>query len=276
MLYVTSDLHYRLDAQGDKATENLAQFVNNRSTRSDTLCIAGDIGSSDESIADCLALFAGFKGFKCAIAGNHDIWTEEGDSLEHWKRLPDIFLKRDFWPLEAAPRVLGNLGLAGTIGWYDYSFRDESLGVPIEAYRAKQCDRFPGIWNDALYVRWSHSDESFTALTLDKLHRQVVSLENSGASEIIVLMHHLPTKKLLLPSWLVPKAWRFNNAFLGSDCYATMLAQHPRVRCVVSGHSHLRRTAEVDGRLYAGIGGDYLYKDLLTWDGKRIKRSRFS
>ena len=39
--------------------------------------------------------------------------------------------------LDHQPVVLGGVGLAGSIGWYDYSFADESLGIPEAFYEAK-------------------------------------------------------------------------------------------------------------------------------------------
>jgi len=49
-------------------------------------------------------------------------------------------------------RIFKNkIGFVGSIGWYDYSFKDKNKPIPLSYYSSKQ---WPGVmaWNDSFYV----------------------------------------------------------------------------------------------------------------------------
>jgi predicted phosphohydrolase len=274
MYYIASDLHYSLDRQGDAATRRLAEAANRRATPDDVLCLAGDIGADQASIEACLKLFAAFPGAKCAVAGNHDIWSENGeDSWSRLERLSDIFRKHGFHALEDGPFVHQGWGICGTMGWYDYSFKDD-IGIPDAAYRSKIYPDGDAMWGDALHVRWPYSDEEVNDRLARKLAADLASLEGQG--KIFVAMHHLPLKSLLVhPRILVPRAWRFLNAFLGSEEYGRILKANPRVACVAAGHVHMARTKTVGNQLYLTVGSDYTSKQLVVYSDGTISFVNF-
>lgn len=275
--FFASDLHLGSHPDGDRAVRSLAAFVCGESAPDDVLVIAGDIAVDDAGFDRCLRLFEGFRGARFAVRGNHDLWTAPGDdSVSRYRRLGALIRRAGFHPLDDEPARIGDTGYVGSIGWYDYSFRDEVLGIPRSAYAAKT---YPGetrpAWGDAVHVRWPYTDAQVTQMFLERLQRQLDAVRN--ASEVIVAIHHVPTKRLLFhPRWMVPRRWRFANAFLGSERFARLIARHPApVRLVVNGHIH--RGWEVrDGEVtYASIGGDYLRKELLIVEGARIERMSF-
>ncbi|MBI4133703.1 metallophosphoesterase [Candidatus Uhrbacteria bacterium] len=277
MIHFTSDLHYGYGPAGDKATRALAGALE-RQERRDVLILAGDIATGDAQLRKCLALFDGFPGYKLALPGNHDVWTETGDSNERRGRVTAIFKEAGFHPLAEEPLVVNGIGFAGCMGWYDYSFRDESLGISVAAYRAK---RYPKdlrhVWADVDYVHWGRGDEEVTIEEAHALGSQLARLTRDGVREIVVATHFLPTSRLLFhPRKLVPELWRFMNVYLGSTRFEEVVRRYPRVRLAVCGHSHTARLARIGATTYLSIGGGYEGKELVTSDGQRITRQAFS
>lgn len=277
MIYATSDLHYGHGSVGDKATRALARALERRDRR-DVLILAGDLATGDDELRACLALFREFSGHKFALPGNHDVWTETGDSNDRLARVTAIFREAGFHPLAEEPRIVNGIGFAGCMGWYDYSFRDESLGFPIEAYRAKRYPRDPRhLWADVDYVHWGRTDEEVTIEEARALESQLDRLTRAGVQEIVVATHFVPTMRLLFhPRKLVPELWRFLNAYLGSTRFEEVVRRYSRVHLAVCGHIHAARLASIGGTTFLSIGASYEGKELVTSDGRRITRQAFS
>lgn len=277
VMYITSDLHFGLSRQGDRATRALAKTLEMRASRGDILILAGDLTVDDDTLLACLDLFSGFPGKKLAIPGNHDVWVEHGgDSWARFEGLSRIMREAGFHPLEDEPIVHDGIGIVGTMGWYDYSFQDD-LEIPLKVYRNKTY--LEGgqtiAWGDACHVRWGFSDEEVTTYLVEKLegHLRLVG----EAREIIAILHHLPTKRLLFhPRWLVPKQWRFFNAFLGSERFGQLLLTIPKLRHVICGHVHSSRTASIRGVQFRSIGSSYDAKHLLTLERGSCKERLFT
>jgi len=279
MIYVASDLHYDTqypNLRGNASVRSLAASLCTIGTPQDLLCLAGDLGTDKVSLGTCLDFFAGFPGKKCAVAGNHDVWVDPAkqDSWQRFQDLSDIFREHGFHALEDEPLVWNGWGIAGTMGWYDYSFADD-INVPPGAYRDKM---LPGagtaMWSDALYVHWHLDDPQVTKLLANKLDLHLAALARE--KQVLVVTHHLPTKKLLFhPRWAVSRQWRFLNAFLGSERFAEVISGHPNVSHVFSGHVHMSRETQLNGISYATVGGDYQTKELIAFDGSKLKRVKF-
>jgi predicted phosphohydrolase len=271
-LLVTSDLHYGASPEGDRAVEALAEHV--RGDGAAALVLAGDLAMSTSRLETCLSLFDGFRGFKAAVPGNHDIWRSMGstDSWDlHERVLPATFERHGFHPLHVGPAVLDGVAIVGSMGWYDYSFRDD-IGIDIAAYRSKV---YPGedgpLWNDAICVRLPTSDEELTALLARRLSEQLANVPPELS--VLAVVHHLVTRQLLIhPRAAVPRRWRFANAFLGSDAFGRVLAG--RVAQVFCGHAHYARVVMVNGARCVVVGSDYTKKQLLRATPTRLLESR--
>ncbi len=279
MQFFVSDLHYGLDPLGDQAVRKLARYIIENSTDRDILCICGDIGSDAKTLEQALRLFDGFPGVKCGVLGNHDVWIFENLELNSWDALAlgnNQLKANGFHPLEDEPISVNGTTFVGTIGWYDYSFQDPKLNVPTSFYQQKRCPKSGTItWNDAKYAVWGMSDQQVTDYFAEKLRSHLASCPKE--QEIIVAMHHLPTRKLLFhPRWLVPKSYRFTNAFLGSDVFSNLLGDHKNISHVFCGHAHMPRRAKINGHTYACIGGDYQNKQVVTLDSGRLRRVDFT
>jgi len=177
--------------------------------------------------------------------------------------------------LEDGPLVIDDFAVVGTMGWYDYSFRDPSLGISEDSYKAKFAPTINGAcWADAKFVRWDYSDKEMTDLLAAKLNEHLGELK--AANKILVVTHHLVTQKLLhSPRLLVPKTWRFLNAFLGSQKLYEVISGYKAVTDVVSGHIHMNRDKRINGQRFLTIGSSYTSKQLLSLAGDQIQRQNF-
>ncbi len=278
--FLTSDLHYGVNPSGNAATAKLAAELQKRAQPEDVLVLAGDIAAGDAALAHCLSLFAGFPGRKCYVLGNHDIWSEMDEAEVRIWMAANALRWHGFAPLDGdEPLIIGSVGLAGNMGWYDYSFVEPELGIPQAHYESKT---YPGEasprWRDALYARWNMTDPAVTDVFVRRLEKQLCRLDaDPRVREVIVVTHHVPTKHLRQqPRCLVPRRWRFANAFLGSERFAEVIAAHGKVRLAACGHIHQSRLVRLGEKEFLSIGSDYRSKELVTWDGYACRRETFS
>ncbi len=283
MIYVASDLHQGVSLSGDRVIVRLAAWVTERATVHDVLIIAGDSGNTDAEVEACLRQFDGFPGAKLVVAGNHDVWVEADSRTSYGRYVDFCRLCRccGFYPLDEAPVIVGDVGFAGVMGWYDFSFADLP-GIPDEAYCSKI---FPGeqeaSWADAWYARWNRSDREICAWQVMRLQAQLRELERLGVRETVVTLHHLAVESLLpfWPArWLVPPKWRFLNAFLGSQRFAeTIVRESPSTRVVFQGHIHESRQVRWGGKRFVTIGASYEgEKQVACYDGESLSWQRIT
>ena len=258
-IVITADLHYGMRADGDESTRALAKKLCERG--GDVLMLAGDNASLPISnFIECLQLFKDFPGRKLLVSGNHDLWVEENapfDSCDMYSViLPEIYTQCGFHCLDVEPVVIDGIGFVGTTGWYDYTFREPSLDVPMETYEKKVLDDGT-IWMDVRYVRWKYSDAEFTELTLAKLREHLATIEPK-CETMVGLLHHLPFANMVTrkPS----RAWSFANAFMGSEKFGRELLKHPKVRHVYCGHTHSRGEFENGHIKCINVGSNYHHK----------------
>lgn len=258
-LVVTSDLHFNV-LRSRQPTLSVAEEICR--LRADALLILGDAAGQDVSIlSECLRLFDRFEGRKFFVPGNHDIWTLPGGcSLVRYEQtLPEVCAQAGFHMLDLEPVVLEGVGLVGSMGWYDYAFRPERLGIPLRFYREKiapgaasrmerylhlveRTDDIPEAamrmgtrWMDGEHVRLPMDDVAFCQRLLDRLDRQLTTVAG-GCETIVVGLHHVPFADLV-PNNDNP-SWAFAGAFLGSPAFGDLLLRHPKVRQVYCGHIH--------------------------------------
>lgn len=279
-LIVTADLHYDI-ARSVAPTEQLAGRVNKRG--GDALLIVGDACGRDLSILRrCLALFDAFPGRIFYVAGNHDLWTLGGSSLERYEReLADVCREAGVWYLDERPYIQDGIALVGSIGWYDYTFRQESLGIPVRFYEHKVApgaaarldeyrhlvngydDVAPSMldittrWMDGAYVRLPMTDIEFTQRVRDRLVEHLRGAAGQ-AGEIVVAMHHLPFDEMVRHSGR--PNWDFANAYMGSRSFGELLLSEPKVRYVFCGHTHLRQRVRREHIECINVGSTYIAK----------------
>ncbi|MFW6162767.1 MAG: metallophosphoesterase, partial [Planctomycetota bacterium] len=199
---VTADLHYDFERDRPQVHAVAERMC---AEAADVLVLAGDLFALDPAVlAECLRLFDGFEGEKLLVAGNHDLWTRPGgDSYQLYDAvIPALAEACGFHDLDVEPKVVGDVGFVGTVGWYDYSFRDKSLGIPLRFYEAKAAPGYcraslelrhllegdeslparamaaSSYWNDGRMIHWDMDDRAFNALTLKRLQAQLQAVEN--------------------------------------------------------------------------------------------------
>lgn len=258
-LIVTADLHYD-NARSTESARRIAEEI--CGLRADALLILGDVAGQETGIlSECLHLFDRFEGLKLFVAGNHDVWTRPGEnSLEKLEQvLPELCREADFHPLDVEPAVVDGVGIVGTMGWYDYSFRLSDLEVPLRFYQAKiapgAAERFPEHqdlladaddvpdtameigtrWMDGQHVRLPMSDFEFSHYLLDRF-RDHLDQAARRSEKIVVGMHHLAFWEIVPEIENVSRA--FAAGFMGSEMFGEAILAEPKVRYAFFGHSH--------------------------------------
>jgi len=282
-ILITADLHYDIE-RSRAPTRRLAREV--ITTGGDALVLVGDTAGADLApFRKCLELFADFPGLKLLVPGNHCLWCREGEtSLDRYEKLlPELASEAGFSVLDHEPVVLGQAGLVGSIGWYDYSFREESLGIPPAFYRAKVS---PGAasggerddllaeygerlterqlsvgvrWMDGVRVRLGMTDEQFVVRLAETMRRQLEEV-SARCERIIVLMHHLPFRELVPKDR--PDRFAFAAAFMGAARFGEILLAFDKVTDAYCGHSHWRSEYRIGHVNVVNIGSTYVTKRL--------------
>ncbi len=287
-ILATADLHYDIK-RSREPTEALA--ARTLQTGGDVLVLVGDTAGRDLRIMrECLGLFAGFTGRKLLVPGNHCLWSWPGeDSMERYlSALPTLAAEMGFSVLDHHPEVVGRIGLAGSIGWYDYSFQDEALGIPEPFYEAKVSPgaaarfeehehlveahadvlterqmAFGARWMDREYVRLGMTDREFVAFLAGRLDGQLTGLSDV-CDQIITFIHHLPFALSVPPGR--PDRFAFAAAYLGAEQFGQTLLAHEKVTHIYCGHSHWRDVRRVGSLEVINIGSTYVEKHLEILD----------
>jgi hypothetical protein len=183
--------------------------------------------------------------------------------------------------LDAEPYRDNGVAIVGNVGWYDFSFRRAGMEIPLRFYQHKVApgaaayydkhrhlmeddrdvsDRARQVttrWMDGERVRLPMGDVDFTRQVAERLRRDLESVSET-AENVVVAVHHLPFAELVPPT-IVPN-WAFAAAFMGSELLGETILEFPKVRQVLCGHSHRRRTCRKGGLVCTSIGSTYREK----------------
>jgi len=242
-ILLTADLHY--DKRNKEGVSSFIKEINN--TDADVLILAGDISSGTAYTVECLKQFRDFTNGKYIVAGNHDLWVENGDSFEIYSsRFPKLAAMGEFHSLDEKPAIVENLGLVGTVGWYDFSLRNKKLKIPMKLYKGKS---LPGIatWNDKYFIKWNYTDIEFVDFTLQKLKNDIEGIY-TDVKNIICVVHHLPFAGLLPEK--KEEIFPFFYAYAGSKKFGKLLIQYNKIKYVFCGHTHRYKKIKI-GHLHA-------------------------
>ena len=285
-LLVTADLHYN-HPRSRAVADDLIDRMN--AAGGDAVLVVGDTAVADgDAFERCLARFT-CPGPKLLVAGNHELWTRGSDSLAPFTEgLPRRARALGWHWLENDPLTLGDVGVVGSVGWYDYSYAAPALGIPDRFYAAKvspgAADRLGGSfaplldrtediapagrnvvarWNDGKFIKLGgRSDAAFLAERVADLRRSLAAV--AGCRTVIAGVHCVPFGQLLPPSHSAQ--WDFAKAYLGSDVIGDALRSAANVRHAYCGHSHCPAEATV-GHVHAvNVGSGYRVKTFRTID----------
>lgn len=280
-ILVTADLHYDIDRSRQPAIDAADRICR---LGGDALLVLGDVAGHDPAILrECLRLFDRFAGAKFFVAGNHDIWTAPGgDSLHRFEvELPELCREAGFHMLDEKPALLDGLGLVGSMGWYDLSYRPAHLNIPLRFYEAKVAPgaaarlpdhahlvadrsdipetamRIGTRWMDGVHVRLPVGDATFCNQLGERLSEHL-AWASRHAERIVVGLHHLPFRDLVPPT--DKPSWAFASAYLGSEVFGQALLEYPKARHVFCGHSHKPGSLTREHVVCVNVGSTYLAK----------------
>lgn len=272
-IIATSDIH--IPKYQAKMPALIRQLVG---SNADVMIIAGDIANiNDSAMEDFFGEISMFPGPKLYVPGNHDLWVGEGnkgsDSKERYNViLPEICRKYDIHMLDQEPFIYKNIGFAGNIGWYDYSFArvyapapgtkflrykdSKKLSIPeeikwsdltIDDWRKKEVyyKAFMGMiqstgCNDRDYIKDFWDDKDFCEMMQAKLDEHLTKIENK-VEKIVAVFHCVPFKESLARNNAKPNVC-FMNAFIGSKYLGDVIYKHPKVALTLWGHVHHRQS----------------------------------
>ena len=290
-ILITADLHYDIP-RSQEPVRRLAREVCN--SAADAIVLVGDTAGADlDTFAQCLRLFKPFSGMKLIVPGNHCLWSSHGESsLDRYEHiLPELAWSEGFLYLDHKPVIIGQVGLVGSIGWYDYSFHDRSLGIPEAFYEAKvapgaasyfhEHEQYQKLmeeygrqltprqlgmftrWMDGKYVKLPMSDREFLQMLTGRLRNQLADV-STRAERIIAFLHHLPFRKLVPQGR--PDKFAFAAAYMGSQLLGDALMDCPKVTNVYCGHSHWPGRHKIGHLTVVNIGSTYIEKVLEVLD----------
>jgi Icc-related predicted phosphoesterase len=254
-----SDLHTDV-MKGNAATiEAFAELCQERQSEYDVLAIGGDLSPRIQEIERTLRLFSDIDVVKVFVAGNHDLWiprrvyskalytqgrdAAETTSMRRFEELEGVCNDAGFHNLDYDMIVINDLGLVGTLGWYDYSFANPGMNIPIEAYEKKElCGT--GIWNDGRYVHLGCSDIEFTRQLNKKLRKRIERVKELGAIRLAAFTHMVPFREL--QRFPVENRSSFFDAYGGNYELGQILVDD-HIEYSFSGHTHLNVTDTIRG-----------------------------
>jgi len=255
-LILTADLHFGKNEAGDASAREMAREIN--TLGADVLILAGDNAAFNPALFnECFQLFSDFPGRKFALCGNHDLWTRDGDSQIIYEQLFASWAEEcGFEYLEGNPVLINGIGIAGSVGWYDYSFRDREIDIPLKYFEQNYHPKFAR-WNDGLFVKKDMSDTEFHDQCLATLEKGIQSLLPQ-TDTIVAVTHMIAFEEMRVQK--PGPVWGFCNAFMGSRSLGEMLLRYPQIRHHFCGHTHLHNIHEKDGLRSVNIGSSYLQK----------------
>ncbi len=232
-----SDIHVLQDGSDTLLLTEIKERV--EEINPDVFVISGDISDRLDVLSHSLSILHCANCINLFVAGNHDIWFEEGGgpgSLEKYSRLiGEVCKKNGFSHIPDSPVVKGDYAFVGSMGWYDYSFRREDLDIPMQNYMQKE---YRGaVWYDLFRVDWSFTDTEATDLFNKKLEYDLKTI-SEDIKHVIYISHHLPFRDLTIYKNRLP--WDFHGAFMGAESTGQIIMSDERVRLSISGHSHIR------------------------------------
>jgi predicted phosphodiesterase len=281
-----SDIHLDFRSNRD-LFKKMADEI--RTRKPDVVVVVGDVSHIDELIVRCIRLLRTIADHVAYLPGNHDLWIDrpgedlrDDPSVDTWER-HDLVLRTLVESvgghyLPAEPLRLDDVAIAGSCGWYDYSFfrgelRDQ---VSDSALRDQALDGMQ--WGDRMRTGFRHpdgclmSDPEVARQMEDTLDAQLTQLEHDPRiTRVVCATHHQQYEKTVRRTGKLP--WEFFNAFMGSRRMGELIDKHSKIGHVIYGHTHTLGDCRLGSRRVFGtpLGYPRERKDLSE---KEIRRTR--
>ena len=260
-----SDIHLDFAANRQLFKKVVAEI---HARQPDVVVVVGDVSHIDELIARCIVVLKKVAAMVAYVPGNHDLWVDrpgedlrDDHSFDTWDRhdrvLRSLVESAGGHYLPAEPLRLGDVAIAGSCGWYDYSFfrshfRDQ---VPESALQDQMLNGMQ--WGDRTRTAFRHPDgrvmsnPEVARRMEDALVEQLAHLQDDlEIKEVVCATHHQQYEQTVRRAGFLP--WEFFNAFMGARRMGELIAEHPKVRHVIYGHTHTAGDHQVGGRRVFG------------------------
>lgn len=180
-IVITADLNAQVT--GREAIRRMVAGISH--TQPDLVVVGGNIGCPSRLFEDCLSLFLVLDRPVLVVSGRRDLWCsplEDSDSL-YRKVLPAIVRDMGYhWLDGEEPFLAGNVGIAGSIGWYDEHLENGDGEQPGRENLMLREER----------LNWGTTDEAFAGECADRLGRQLQRLESDTAVDRVLVVTHFP------------------------------------------------------------------------------------
>ena len=225
-VWATSDLH--LDYK-----ENFEWFLNISATdyTKDMLIIAGDIVHDRHKIQQLFQNLVPKFSKILFVPGNHDLWLapteKEWDSMYKFHQILHLAKEEG---VQTSPYITEDLAIVPLFSWYDFSFGQPSLTIQRAWVDFKACK-----WLQPL----GEIAEAFFKMNEPNL--------NPKSKEIISFAHFL-SNPVLIPDRVPPLVKSLMPVFGSKRIEEQLHILKPTLH--IYGHSHLNRSALLDGIWY--------------------------
>jgi len=268
-LLAVSDLHF---PEYQRELHRLTSILG--STSIDALLLAGDFLSSplENRVRSLLRVIRGaYKGPIIAVWGNHEHYLTRNRLRKGWTSLDQLGLLKTILEEynvhildDTGPERIKDVSLAGTVGWYDYSYgppgytredyeRCNPYGVPLGVIEACEHRHWnplcPPRWrNDCIYIRLPIPNEEYARLNAENLRRQLAEAE----PPVIAVLHHAPRRELL--RYTGRSVEDFDLAYAGFPMLGDAIDEYrDKTITTIYGHLHTRsksRATRINGVTY--------------------------
>jgi 3',5'-cyclic AMP phosphodiesterase CpdA len=236
-LAVTSDLNLSVTP-----ADRVAQLARQMAAFSpDAVVVAGDLAESLTDLTRCLKLIREPLGCPVwVLPGDHDFWARPPyDSRRLYQELlPRAVAGAGCNWLEGSAFVLQGVGVAGTVGWYDYSSASMAGMVSDLEFAQKKY-----LHNaDALRIDWEWADPEFAGMVSAPFLAALDRLQHDPAVRSIVVITHFPILEQQLNR---DRLHGFASAYAGNLTLGKKVLAFEKVGHVIAGHTHVPRDCRV-------------------------------
>lgn len=239
-IVVTSDLHLGITYERELCA--LADQI--AAEQPDLTVLAGDIGEGLANVRACLRLFEQLPGEVAVVMGNHDLWSHGYESQKLWDELLPA-AARDagmIWLDDATWRCEG-VAVVGSMVWYDYSAVDPAIPpMPLEWFARHKSQYNP----DADYINWPWTDLEMAQMLGDALIERMQAVEADPEVNAMLIVTHVPLYRVQMYYRPGDLRWGTGSAYFGNMTLGQRLLAMPKLRRVISGHTHIGREGAVD------------------------------
>ncbi len=286
LVAIIGDLHY-------PRPEAVNALVKASGVKPDLLILAGDfLDIPYQHLVRKFVRLIGKLGFKsvAVIMGNHEHYLSKRakerrvDSLSQVERLAELLSEHGIKiiGLSEEPLEVDNLYIAGSTGWYDYTFSPDTYDIRdfencnpygVSLRQLELCERryvwlCPKWWRrDCLYIRLPISNEEYVKINVNRVKAQLEAIPSK--SKKIIVYHHVPRKELIT---LYGDERDFDIAYAGSTRLDEPVKEYD-IKIVVYGHIHERsksRIQRINGITYVN---SYPYNNaikVLVFNGEKV------